>query len=540
MRYRAALTCLLAAGLATAVAMPVGAAPGPPPAPSARITGADWLGPHRVDLTVFSPAMGTAIKVQVLLPKDWSANPKAVFPTLYLLDGMRAQDDSSGWLLQTNAADFYADKNVTVVLPVGGQSSWYTDWERPDNGKNYKWETFLARELPPVLKGAWRSTDVRGAAGVSMGGTAAYTLAARNPGLYRFAGSYSGILSTSSTGTPQAIALAMRDAGGFNADAMWGPPTDPAWTAHDPLKLADKLRGVSMYFSSGSGQTGPDDVPGDPNALQAMALEVLSRASNQDFAVELNRLGIPAQAVYRPSGTHTWPYWQFENTQAWPQAKAALGVPDAKPCAAGGAIGDFVRATPAAGGCVSDEYAAGAGRGQDFRGGQVLWGGKTGAQLVGGAIGGAYVRTGGATGPLGLPISAETGTPDKKGRYQKFEHGIVYWTAQTGAHLVTGAIGDKFAAIGYERSPLGYPTSDETAVRGGVYTAFQGGNIYWSPKTGAVVVNSGAILQEWGRQGYEGGRLGLPVADAEPIAGGFAQRFEHGVIELVNGVVATK
>ena len=139
-------------------------------------------------------------------------------------------------------ADFYRDKNVTVVLPVGGQSSWYTDWKRPDNGKNYQWETFLAKELPPLLQQGWRATDARAAAGVSMGGTAAFTLAARNKGLYRFAGSYSGILSTSTPGTPESIGIAMRDAGGFNADAMYGPPTDPAWAQHDPLKLAEKLR----------------------------------------------------------------------------------------------------------------------------------------------------------------------------------------------------------------------------------------------------------------------------------------------------------
>lgn len=538
MRYRAVIACLLAAGMATTVGLPAAAAPAPaaPPAPSARITEADWLGPHRVDLSVYSPAMGTDITVALLLPRDWNANPKATFPTLYLLDGLRANSEFSGWLRETNVAEFYANKNVTVVLPVGGESSWYTDWQRPDNGRNYKWETFLARELPPLLIGGWRATGVRGAAGVSMGGTAAFTLAGRNPGLYRFAGSYSGILSTSSTGTPEAIALAMRDAGGFDADAMWGPPADPAWPEHDPLKLAEQLRGVSMYFSSGSGQTGPLDVPGDPAALQAMALEVISRSSNQAFAVELNRLGIPAQAVYRPSGTHSWPYWQFENAQAWPQARAALGVVQAKECEVGGAIGAAVRTARAAGTCVSDEYAVPGGRAQDFRGGEMVWSAGAGALLVGGAIGGAYARTGGAAGMLGLPTAAEAATPDGKGRYQKFAHGIVYWTPATGARIIGGAIGDKYAALGYERSRLGFPITDEIKLKAGALQRFQGGSIYWSPKTPAAFIAPGPIYDLWGIEGYERGKLGYPIADATPLPGGFEQRFEHGVIRQVNGV----
>lgn len=535
-------TLLVAGAVAagTAVAAPSALNPAPAhadPAPAkSRITDAQWQGDHQVDLSVYSAAMNDTVKVQLLLARDWHADPKVKFPTLYLLDGMRAREDRNGWLLETNVADFYRDKNVTVVLPVGGQSSWYTDWKRPDNGKNYKWETFLAKELPPLLQQGWRTTDARAAAGVSMGGTAAFTLAARNKGLYRFAGSYSGILSTSTPGTPESIAIAMRDAGGFNADAMYGPPADPAWAQHDPLKLAEKLRGISLYFSSGNGSGGT----GAPTDLQAMALEVLARSSNQAFAIELNRLGIPANALYRPSGNHSWPYWQFENGQAWPQVQSALGVGNPKPCAIGGAIAEAAPKAPALGACVTVEYAVPGGRAQDFRGGQVFWSADTGAQVVGGAIGGAYLGTGGPGGPLGSPTGGEQALPDKKGRYQQFQRGTVYWSAQTGARAVRGAIRDKYAALNYERSPLGLPLGDETKLPAGAFQRFQGGQVYWSPKTPATVVNNGPIFVEWGRQGYEGGRLGYPVAEATPIPGGFEQRFEHGVIALVNGVATAR
>lgn len=527
----------LAAGGAAAPSALLAPAVHADPAPAkSRIVGAQWQGDHRVDLTVYSAAMNDTVKVQLLLARDWHADPKARFPTLYLLDGMRAREDQNGWLLETNAADFYRDKNVTVVLPVGGQSSWYTDWRRPDNGKNYKWESFLAKELPPLLQQNWRATDARAAAGVSMGGTAAFTLAARNKGLYRFAGSYSGILSTSSPGTPESMAIAMRDAGNFNADAMYGPPTDAAWAQHDPLKLADKLRGTSLYFSSGNGSGAAGQAPD----LQAMALEVLSRSSNQAFAIELNRLGIPANAVYRPSGNHSWPYWQFENGQAWPQVQAALGVGNPRPCQAVGAIGELAPKNRTLGSCVTVEYAVPGGRAQDFRGGQIFWSNDTGAQVVGGAIGGAYLGAGGPGGPLGYPTAAEQAIPGNKGRYQQFQNGTVYWSPQTGARAVRGAIRDKYAALNYERSPLGLPIADETKLAGGAFQRFQGGTVYWSPTTPASVIGIGPILAEWGRQGYEGGRLGYPVADATPAPGGFEQRFEHGVIALVNGTATVR
>ena len=41
-------------------------------------------------------------------------------------------------------------------MPVGGQSSFYSDWYKPACGKagcqTYKWETFLTQELPAYLQ----------------------------------------------------------------------------------------------------------------------------------------------------------------------------------------------------------------------------------------------------------------------------------------------------------------------------------------------------------------------------------------------------
>src|SRR5699024_3513946 len=102
---------------------------------------------------ISSAAMrGKPVKLQILLARDWYSKPNQKSPTVWALDGLRAREDESGWTLSTNIANFYADKNVNVVLPVGGESSFYTDWQQPDNGKHYKWESFLVNELPAVLR----------------------------------------------------------------------------------------------------------------------------------------------------------------------------------------------------------------------------------------------------------------------------------------------------------------------------------------------------------------------------------------------------
>src|SRR5208283_795188 len=97
-------------------------------------------------LQVPSPSMGRDIKVQFQGGGQHG---------VYLLDGLRAQDDYNGWDINTPAFEWYLQSGLSLVMPVGGQSSWYTDWYKPACGKTgcqtYKWETFLTSELPQYL-----------------------------------------------------------------------------------------------------------------------------------------------------------------------------------------------------------------------------------------------------------------------------------------------------------------------------------------------------------------------------------------------------
>ena len=65
----------------------------------------------------------------------------------------------------------------------------------------------------------------------------------------------------------------------------------------------------------------------------------------------------------------------------------------------------------------------------------------------------------------------------------------IYWSAATGAHIVTAEIRDAWLATGGPAGPLGYPTADEAPTAdGGRAAHFQGGRIEWTVQTGARVV----------------------------------------------------
>jgi uncharacterized protein with LGFP repeats len=126
----------------------------------------------------------------------------------------------------------------------------------------------------------------------------------------------------------------------------------------------------------------------------------------------------------------------------------------------------------------------GRGRARDYQNGSIYWTAQTGAHEVHGGIRVKWAQLGGHRGFLGYPLTDETGTPDGVGRYNHFEHGSIYWTPQSDAHEVHGAIRDCWAGMGWERSKLRYPVSDEMGIPGGRRSRFEGGQIDWTPTGG--------------------------------------------------------
>ncbi|MEJ2867168.1 N-acetylmuramoyl-L-alanine amidase [Actinomycetospora sp. OC33-EN08] len=110
--------------------------------------------------------------------------------------------------------------------------------------------------------------------------------------------------------------------------------------------------------------------------------------------------------------------------------------------------------------------------------GSVYWSSTTGAWSVIGEINKRYDAVGAASSPIGLPRTDERTAPDGRGRYNQFATGSIYWTPQTGAWPVRGAILSTWTAAGSERSAYGYPRSDQYAVSGGVRQDFERGSLF--------------------------------------------------------------
>ncbi|MFT3900820.1 MAG: alpha/beta hydrolase family protein [Gordonia sp. (in: high G+C Gram-positive bacteria)] len=322
-RVGAVLGGALVAGLAAGVA-PVSAAP------AARIVSVQAKGPQREVITVFSPAMGMNIPLDVLRPK----NRAKAAPTLYLLNGAAGGEGEGNWADKTDYAKFFSTKHVNVVTPLKGQLSYYTDWLRrdPKMGKPM-WETFLTRELPPLIDAKLGTTGKNATAGISMAGTSVLNLAIVRRGLYRAVAAYSGCARTSDPLGQEYIKQVVEGRGGGKVTNMWGPLGGPDWIRHDPYINAAKLRGLSIYLSSMTGLPGQDEAIDNPKNLQGDfadrivlggPIEAAMNACTQQMDQKLRSLGIPATFVVRPAGTHSWGYWQRELKASWPQLSRAL------------------------------------------------------------------------------------------------------------------------------------------------------------------------------------------------------------------------
>lgn len=178
-------------------------------------------------------------------------------------------------------------------------------------------------------------------------------------------------------------------------------------------------------------------------------------------------------------------------------------------------------------------------------GGSIYWHPQTGAHTIHGAIRNVWASLGWERSFLGYPTTDETLVPNGTGFYNHFQNGSIYWSAASGAHVIYGLIRDKWAQLGWETSTLGYPTTDETGTPDGVgrYNHFERGSIYWTPSTGAWKVDGG-IRDLWASKGWERSCLGYPVADSVAMFTmggrylGIRQSFQHGEIRQYDGSAA--
>jgi diacylglycerol O-acyltransferase/trehalose O-mycolyltransferase len=315
----AVTTALLGAGVGLN-APPATAASAAAVAAGATIVAEKWLDTRTVDLTVASPAVGASLPVRVVLPTGYAAQPDRTWPVLYLLQG--AHDDYTSWTRETDVVDFLAGQNVITVMPSSGPTGIPTDWWNYGGAGAPDFETFQVDELMGVLQQKFRAGTKRVVAGVSTGGYGALAFAARHPGTFTAAASYSGILDTTAFGMPTVLnAIVAREQ--LLPLTLWGSPllNRDNWNRHNPSAQAAGLKGTSLYISQGSGLAG-----GDFDNLEGAVLEGALWSQAHRFTERLDALGVPAQVHFYNGGAHAWPYWRQEFKASWPMLAAGLGL----------------------------------------------------------------------------------------------------------------------------------------------------------------------------------------------------------------------
>ena len=152
-----------------------------------------------------------------------------------------------------------------------------------------------------------------------------------------------------------------------------------------------------------------------------------------------------------------------------------------------------------------------------------------GAVTLRGAILTAWTAAGGERSKIGLPTTSEIAS-SKGGVYQRFEHGVAYWTRATGAQFVAEPVLSAWGGYWYEKGSMGYPRSGVVSGPGGSFRqSFEGGVAYWRSGGKASFVRGG-ILTAWTAAGGERSKIGLPTtSEIASSKGGVYQRFEHGV-----------
>ena len=283
-----------------------GTATATPNASAAVVVSETQAGPRLRDLTVRSPALDTTAMVRLLTPAGWQAKASKRWPVLYLLHG--CCDTYESWTRSTDVESWPELKRTLVVMPEGGDVGFYSDWQ-----DGPAWETFHLTELRRLLEREYGAGTPRAVAGLSMGGLGAMAYAARHPGLFAGAASFSGLLN------PQAdsdFLLGLFGQYTPDPEAIWGDPdADKAnWARHDPTALAPRLEGTRLFVSSGNGRPGPLDPGADRDTLIEPTVLRESRA----FAQRLKHADIPVRTDFYGPGNHDWPYWERELRRALP------------------------------------------------------------------------------------------------------------------------------------------------------------------------------------------------------------------------------
>ncbi|MGY1682447.1 hypothetical protein [Geodermatophilus sp. SYSU D01176] len=384
--------------------------------------------------------------------------------------------------------------------PAPVNPGWYTDFQ---GGAIYWSQATGAREVRGDLLATWRAKGAQaGVLGYPVGGDEGV------PGGYRTRFQGGTLYWSAPTGARMirgALLAGFEAAGGTGA--LGFPVADERAAARGGAAV-DLTHGA-VYWTSSTG---------------ARVVRGWILAKYREWGAENGVLGYPtSDETVVPGGARS----TFQNGHVyWSESTGARVLR--------GAILDRYLAyggLPVLGFPTTDDIAAADGGARaELQGGAIYWSSATGAHVVRGNILAKWRQWGAESGVLGYPVASEGPTPNAPGgAVTVFRGGSVYWSGATGARVVRGALLERYVAAGGPAA-LGFPTSDDLpAAGGGAKLDLQHGAVYWSSGTGAHVVR-GWILARYREWGAEGGELGYPTVDEAPIAGGAVTAFRRGSI----------
>ena len=141
----------------------------------------------------------------------------------------------------------------------------------------------------------------------------------------------------------------------------------------------------------------------------------------------------------------------------------------------------------------------GQGAEQGYAGGKIFYSPDTGAHAVTGAILSKYESLGGPTGDLGYPVGTEAdgGVPNSRiGSFSAPDKPVIFWTPDNGAIVVRGSINAAWQKLGGATGTLGAPTGEQTASGDTVSQTFSGGQISWNQETKEFTTNPADLASQ--------------------------------------------
>lgn len=274
--------------------------------------------------TVSTPSLEMSarvpLKVHVVLPKGYARHPQRRYPVLYALPGTSNRADV--WLNNIHTVELTAKLSLITVIADGTYDAdgggFYTDWVDQATSRGVaNWETFHVEELVPWVDARFRtvrSRQGRAIVGISQGGFGSMSYAARHPGLFGAAASFSGAVDIWSGATCRvgAIALIGGIMTGLNQVqpfAAFGDPVTHAdnWRSRDPGSLVRRLRHTRVDLYTSTGFPGRSDLQ-DPAVPGTAGLEALLHQSNLCFRRAADAAGVDYHWHGYRVGTHAWKY----------------------------------------------------------------------------------------------------------------------------------------------------------------------------------------------------------------------------------------